>query len=60
MERQDVDKSNFSFYLEAFKFGMPPHGGYGLGIDRMIQKIAELDNIKEAILFPRDPDRLTP
>ena len=60
MERQDVDKSNFSFYLEAFKFGMPPHGGYGLGIDRMVQKIAEVDNIKEAILFPRDPDRLTP
>jgi aspartyl-tRNA synthetase len=60
MERQDVDKSNFSFYLEAFKFGMPPHGGYGLGVDRMIQKIAELDNIKEAILFPRDPDRLEP
>ena len=60
MERQDVDKSNFSFYLEAFKFGMPPHGGYGLGIDRMVQKIAEVDNIKEAILFPRDPERLTP
>ena len=60
MERQDVDKSNFSFYLEAFKFGMPPHGGYGLGIDRLIQKIAELDNIKEAILFPRTPERLTP
>lgn len=60
MEKQDVDKSNFEFYLEAFKFGMPPHGGYGLGIDRMIQKIAELDNIKEAILFPRDPERLEP
>ncbi|MFQ3308190.1 MAG: nondiscriminating aspartyl-tRNA synthetase [Candidatus Nanohaloarchaea archaeon] len=60
MEKQGVDKSNFSFYLEAFKFGMPPHGGYGMGIDRLIQKIAELDNIKEAILFPRDPDRLTP
>ena len=60
MEKQDVDKSNFSFYLEAFKFGMPPHGGYGLGIDRMVQKIAEVENIKEAILFPRDPDRLEP
>jgi nondiscriminating aspartyl-tRNA synthetase len=60
MDRQNVDRENFEFYLEAFKFGMPPHGGYGLGIDRMIQKIAELDNIKEAILFPRDPDRLEP
>ncbi|MCJ7429557.1 MAG: aspartate--tRNA(Asn) ligase [Candidatus Nanohaloarchaeota archaeon QJJ-5] len=60
MDRQGADESNFEFYLEAFKFGMPPHGGYGLGIDRLVQKIADLDNIKEAILFPRDPNRLEP
>ncbi len=60
MEEQGVDESNFTFYLESFKFGMPPHGGYGLGIDRLATKILGLDNIKEAILFPRDPTRLTP
>lgn len=60
MGRQGADESNFEFYLEAFKFGMPPHGGYGLGIDRLVQKVAEIDNIKEAILFPRDPNRLEP
>lgn len=60
MDKQGADTSNFEFYLEAFKFGMPPHGGYGLGIDRMVQKICELDNIKEAILFPRSPNRLEP
>jgi aspartyl-tRNA synthetase len=60
MEDEGVDKSNFSFYLEAFKFGMPPHGGYGLGLDRLVTKLLDLDNIKEGILFPRDPSRLTP
>ncbi|MDY6771321.1 MAG: aspartate--tRNA(Asn) ligase [Candidatus Nanohaloarchaea archaeon] len=60
MEEEGVDESNFSFYLESFKFGMPPHGGYGLGLDRLVTKLLQLDNIKEAILFPRDPNRLTP
>jgi len=60
MHEEGVDESNFSFYLESFKFGMPPHGGYGLGVDRLVTKLLELDNIKEGILFPRDPNRLTP
>lgn len=60
MDEQGVDPTDFEFYLEAFRYGMPPHGGYGMGIDRLIQQIADLNNIKEAILFPRDPDRLTP
>ena len=60
MEEDGVDPTDVSFYLESFKFGMPPHGGYGLGLDRLVRKIAELDNVKEAILFPRDPNRLTP
>ncbi|USZ66807.1 aspartate--tRNA(Asn) ligase [Halorussus salilacus] len=60
MDEQGADPENFHFYLEAFRFGIPPHGGYGLGIDRLVQKVADLDNIKEAILFPRDPDRVTP
>ena len=60
MEEDGVDPSDVSFYLESFKFGMPPHGGYGLGLDRLVRKIAGLENVKEAILFPRDPNRLTP
>ncbi|WP_227380860.1 aspartate--tRNA(Asn) ligase [Haladaptatus halobius] len=60
MEQQGVDPADFEFYLDAFRYGVPPHGGYGLGIDRLVQQVADLDNIKEAILFPRDPDRLTP
>jgi len=60
MEEEGIETSAFDFYLEALEYGTPPHGGYGLGIDRLVQKVAGLDNIKEAILFPRDPNRLTP
>ncbi len=60
MEKDGVDPEDVSFYLESFKFGMPPHGGYGLGIDRLVKQVAGLENVKESILFPRDPSRLTP
>lgn len=60
VEEEGIDPDDISFYLESFKFGMPPHGGYGLGIDRLVKQVADLDNVKEGILFPRTPDRLEP
>jgi len=60
IEEEGIDPEDLSFYIESFKFGMPPHGGYGLGIDRLVKQVAGLDNVQEAILFPRTPDRLTP
>ena len=60
MEAEGVEQANFEFYIEALSYGTPPHGGYGLGIDRLVQQAAGLDNIKEAIMFPRDPTRLEP
>ena len=60
VEEEGIDPEDISFYLESFKFGMPPHGGYGLGLDRLVKQVAELDNVKEGILFPRTPDRLEP
>lgn len=50
----------FAGYLEAFRFGMPPHGGFAVGIDRLVQAFAGLSNIREARLFPRDRYRLDP
>jgi nondiscriminating aspartyl-tRNA synthetase len=47
-------------YLEAFKHGMPPHGGFGLGLERLTKQMLGLDNVKQACLFPRDRNRLTP
>jgi len=59
MKAMKLNPDNFSFYLDAFKYGMPPHGGFGLGIDRMMMQILEVP-IREVVLFPRDRHRLTP
>lgn len=56
----DPNTPGFAAYVSAFKHGLPAHGGFGLGIDRLTQKIINLANIKEAILFPRDINRLSP
>ncbi len=56
----DPNDPGFSFYLQAFKHGLPPHGGCGFGVDRLVEKTLGLGNIKEAILFPRDINRLAP
>lgn len=50
----------FSYYMQAFKYGMPKQGGFGLGLERLTQKIVGLHNVKEAALFPRDMGRLSP
>ncbi len=60
MHAGGFDPRKFSGYLEAFRFGMPPHGGWGLGIDRVVWMLAGLSNIREARLFPRDRYRLDP
>jgi nondiscriminating aspartyl-tRNA synthetase len=56
----DVTADGFRYYLQAFKFGLPQHGGCGFGIDRLVQKTIGLNNVKEATLFPRDINRLSP
>jgi aspartyl-tRNA synthetase len=55
-----LDPNDFKFYLDAFKYGMPPHGGFGLGLDRLVMVLLGLQNIREAVLFPRDRFRLVP
>lgn len=55
-----VDPASLEGYLEAFRYGMPPHGGWGFGLDRFVTVLAELPNIRESRLFPRDRYRLTP
>lgn len=56
----DPEHSGYKYYLMAFKYGLPPHGGFGFGIDRFVQKIIGLNSVKEAVLFPRDMNRLSP
>jgi nondiscriminating aspartyl-tRNA synthetase len=56
----DPVASGFAPYVSAFKYGLPAHGGFGFGVDRLTEKTIGLGNVKEAILFPRDINRLTP
>jgi nondiscriminating aspartyl-tRNA synthetase len=56
----NVEHEGFKYYLQAFKYGLPRHGGCGFGVDRLVQKTIGLGNVKEACLFPRDINRLTP
>ena len=55
-----LDTKSFSDHLEAFSWGMPPHAGWGLGLDRFIMVFTGMENIREAVLYPRDRFRLTP
>ncbi len=60
MKMLGFNPAEFRHYLETFRFGMPPHGGLGLGLERLTMKIMNLKNIREASLFPRDINRITP
>jgi nondiscriminating aspartyl-tRNA synthetase len=60
MQKKKVKPAGMEFYLETFKYAMPPHGGWAIGSERVIQQILGLGSVKEAILFPRDVKRLTP
>ena len=55
-----LNPEEFRFYLEFFRYGIPPHGGSGTGLERLTMKLLRLDNIREATLLPRDPERLVP
>jgi len=58
IEKRNLNIENFSFYLQAFKYGMPPHGGAGLGLERITAALLGIQNVKEATLFPRDMGRI--
>lgn len=58
IKAKGLDPEKFSYYLQAFKYGMPPHGGLGLGLERITAKLLGLENVKEATLFPRDLKRI--
>lgn len=60
MQKFGLNPDDFDFYVDTFKYGMPPHGGFAIGLERLTMKILELDNIREATLFPRDMKRLAP
>jgi nondiscriminating aspartyl-tRNA synthetase len=60
MNKKKVSSKGMEFYVDVFKHALPPHGGWGMGSERMIKQLLNLESIKEAVLFPRDVKRLTP
>ena len=60
MLAQGLNPDDFKYYLEAHKFGLPPHGGLGIGLERLVMKLLGLSNVRQASMFPRDINRLYP
>jgi len=55
-----LNPAHFESYLEVFRLGMPPHGGFAIGLERLTARLLGLQNVREAATFPRDRNRLTP
>jgi nondiscriminating aspartyl-tRNA synthetase len=60
MRARGMDPEAFAFFTIAHRHGLPPHGGFGLGLERLVARLCGLDNVRDATLFPRDAHRLTP
>lgn len=60
MKAQGLNPDDFKYYLEAHKYGLPPHGGLGIGLERLVMKIIGAQNIRTCSMFPRDINRLLP
>jgi nondiscriminating aspartyl-tRNA synthetase len=60
LDARGLAHAPFEGYLEAFRHGMPPHGGFAIGLERWVARLVEASNIRETTLFPRDRERVTP
>ena len=60
LKEKGLNPRAFKSHLNTFDYGMPPHAGFGLGIDRWLTILCGLDDIREAVMYPRTPDRLIP
>jgi len=60
MKKQGLNTELFDFHLRVFDYGVPPHAGFGVGLERLIMVLMNIENIRDATFYPRDIDRLTP
>ena len=56
----DLNPEDFTFYTDGFRYGAPPHAGWGLGVARLLMVLTGAVNVREVVLFPRDRTRVTP
>jgi aspartyl-tRNA synthetase len=60
LKAKGLDPKDFKAYIDSFRYGAPPHGGWGMGLERLTMLLLNIENIREVVLFPRDRTRLTP
>jgi aspartyl-tRNA synthetase len=60
MKKQGLNTESFDYHLRVFDFGVPPHAGFGVGLERLMMVLLNIENIRDATFYPRDIDRLTP
>jgi len=60
IKEKGMDEEGLKWFTEPFRYGVPPHGGFSLGIERFVATLLGIPSVKEAALFPRDPERLQP
>lgn len=60
LAKRGLPPEGFAGYLQAFQYGMPPHGGFAIGLERLVSRLVGAQNVREVALFPRDQQRLSP
>jgi aspartyl-tRNA synthetase len=60
MKKQGLNIQTFDYHLRVFDYGIPPHAGFGLGLERLLMSITGTENIRDVTLYPRDIDRIAP
>ena len=60
LKKRGMTEDGLEQYLDTFRYGMPPHGGLGIGLERLTMQLLDEENVREACLFPRDMNRLEP
>lgn len=60
LKEKGMGENSMGWFAKFFKYGVPPHGGFAIGIERLTQQVLNLENVREAALFPRDPERIEP
>ena len=60
LKSKGLNPKDFRSYVDSFRYGAPPHGGWSIGLERFTQNLLGIENIREVVLFPRDRDRLGP
>jgi aspartyl-tRNA synthetase len=60
INEKGLNPTGLKWFTEVFRYGVPPHGGFCIGIERFVKQLLDLENIRDATLFPRDPTRVLP